>query len=278
MRRSTALAVALGSALAFVPLAPAPAAARSPANGGPPFAPVAGVGEPFGIQDVGGRLFFAALQPATGNEPWFSAYPNGPSYLIGDLNPGTDHGCHTGDPEYIAPVGLGAIEFGARVLFSTHAGVGGQGERSLVNLWVSDGSPGSTQLLRTFDKPGGTYNYGYTINGISRGEIAVFGAFTRVGNTALLSGSTQANGFQLWRTDGTASGTAPLANLIVDYAYPARTLVVDGVMYFAARQTGDDVELWKSDGTPAGTQRVMDIVPGSMGSHPENLIRVGDHI
>jgi ELWxxDGT repeat protein len=52
--------------------------------------------------------------------------------------------------------------------------------------------------------------------------------------------------------------------------------VVDGVLYFAARNAGDNYELWRSDGTSAGTKRVKDIRPGSQGSGPNLLVRVGD--
>lgn len=45
---------------------------------------------------------------------------------------------------------------------------------------------------------------------------------------------------------------------------------------FVRREPGHGNELWTSDGTPAGTRRVLDLLPGSRSSFPEDLFVVGD--
>ncbi len=299
------LSLALVSSPAFA--VPAP---QGPAQGGPPFVSVPNVDKPLGLFDLGGRLFLAEDQPATGNEPWTSTYPDGPSFLLGDLNPGPLPGCHSGDPEAVYSVDLGAIEFGSRVLFSTHEGVGGQGEGDLLNLWISDGTVAGTQLLRTFDKPGSTYNYGYTIGGVSIGESVVFNAYTdadgwgvwrtdgtpggteplrrldsapyafhRLGNTALFAGSDLFSNRQLWRTDGTPGNTKPLKQVLLDSSYGGPPVLYQGELYFAGTELGvNNTELWKSDGTTAGTVRVKDIQAGLEKSLPQELTVVGEHL
>jgi ELWxxDGT repeat protein len=283
-------------------------AAPAPAQVGPTFFPVAGPSNPQGLFDHGGRLLFAALTTSAGNEPWASTYPSGPTFGLGDLNPGTGHGVHTGDPEFVAPASLNAIEFGERVLFSTHAGVGGQGEGNIVNLWISDGTVQGTELLWTFDKPGGTFNYGYTIDGVNLGNAVVFNAYTdadgwalwrtdgtvqntgivrrlgnlpfgitRLGNRAVFYAPNLNFQFHLWITNGTPAGTSALKQMSVAVAFPSRLERVGEEVYFSGQDAaGAGLELWKTDGTPQGTVQVIDLEPGSEGSEPENLTRVGD--
>lgn len=68
------------------------------------------------------------------------------------------------------------------------------------------------------------------------------------------------NDWELWRTDGTAAGTAKFKNLrATGNAYPNHLAAVGGYLYFAANE--DDTrsgpaygtQIWRSDGTPAGT-------------------------
>ncbi|MHC4892855.1 MAG: hypothetical protein ACYTFV_05690 [Planctomycetota bacterium] len=292
--------------LFLLALAAAPAAAQV----GPTFYPVAGVTNPQGLFDHGSRLYFAALAGSLGNEPWVSDYPTGSTLLLGDLNPGSDHGIHTGDPEFVAPAALNAIEFGDKVLFSTHGGVGGQGEGNVVNLWITDGSGSGTELLWTFDKPGGTFNYGYTIQGVNIGDAVVFNAYTdaagwalwrtdgtvantgqvrrfgntpfnitRVGNRAVFYAQDLFLNSHVWATDGTPGGTSSLKQMFADLVFPVSWVEMNGEVYFAGQEGIDTgMELWKTDGTVAGTNLLIDLNPGPAGSHPQHHTRMGDHV
>ena len=48
------------------------------------------------------------------------------------------------------------------------------------------------------------------------------------------------------------------------------------VLYFSGNDGNTGYELWQSDGTEQGTVQVEDINPGSDGSWPKELTRVGD--
>ncbi len=64
----------------------------------------------------------------------------------------------------------------------------------------------------------------------------------------------------LWRTDGSAGGTAsvePVGGHILS------TAVMGGSVYFVAEDATHGFELWKSDGTAPGTKRLTDLNPGS---------------
>ena len=47
---------------------------------------------------------------------------------------------------------------------------------------------------------------------------------------------------------------------------------------FAATSADAGRELWVTDGTSVGTRLLMDIFPGTSGSAPENLVRMGDWV
>ena len=62
---------------------------------------------------------------------------------------------------------------------------------------------------------------------------------------------------QLWRTDGTPSGTIPLLSVGPS---PFVEMVAAGARIYAADTSGG---IWTSDGTPAGTSRLLSTAPGA---------------
>jgi len=78
---------------------------------------------------------------------------------------------------------------------------------------------------------------------------------------------------RLWRTDGTAAGTAPLTAPLADI----QATLTDGslpgaaVLYFVGCRAEEGCELWSSDGTHDGTSLVADLKPGPGGSNPHAL-------
>lgn len=87
------------------------------------------------------------------------------------------------------------------------------------------------------------------------------------------------NGYELWKTDGTTSGTSLVKDINpgitgIPTATPPALVAMNGFIYFAATTAANGQELWKSDGTEAGTVIVKDIVAGTTGSGPSNLIAI----
>jgi ELWxxDGT repeat protein len=76
-----------------------------------------------------------------------------------------------------------------------------------------------------------------------------------------------ANGFQLWKTDGTEAGTQVVKvinpGVTGMYTYIGSLTNVNGVLFFLADDGVHGNELWKTDGTEAGTMLIKDIAPGS---------------
>jgi uncharacterized repeat protein (TIGR01451 family) len=100
--------------------------------------------------------------------------------------------------------------------------------------------------------------------------------FTVVGNTLFFTASTEATGYELWKSDGTAAGTVLIKDIYsgIVSSYPSFLTDVNGTLFFIADNGTNGFELWKSDGTVAGTVMVKDILLGNVYHYPEYLTNV----
>ena len=136
-------------------------------------------------------------------------------------------------------------------------------------LWKTDGTESGTVLVKDIysgvssDPFGG----GDTPHSSSPSGFTVF-------NGALFFSATDGNGTELWKTDGTASGTVMLKDLfegedafagIPNSGNPTDLTVVNNTLFFAATDSSG-TELWKTDGTADGTVKVKDIYSGAESS------------
>ena len=105
--------------------------------------------------------------------------------------------------------------------------------------------------------------------------------FTQMGNFTYFFADDGLHGMELWKTDGTASGTSIVKDINsgAHGSYPSGidfTMVVIGTtLYFPADDGSNGVELWKTDGTSTGTSMVKNINSGNSNSNPERLIKLG---
>ena len=87
-----------------------------------------------------------------------------------------------------------------------------------------------------------------------------------LGDTLYFWANTAVNGYELWKSDGTAPGTVMLKDIQPGPdpslpVYHGKAAVLNDALYFTANTDTHGTELWKTDGTEAGTVMVKDIYP-----------------
>ncbi len=253
---------------------------------------------------AGHRLVFAAQTPEEGFELWSSdGTPDGTA-LLKSLRPGPDSGL-MGFSDPLQP-------FGDQALFAAF----GEGQGQPNQLWITDGTPDGTRLV--FDPgpsitrviPGtlagravflvaapGVEPALWATDGTAPGTHFLRTLAPSTGEADLAPLTTEDLVFEfprfdvetnrhwpeLWRTDGTTEGTAPIA-LFKDLYAGEREPSNTAIQFFRLPQRllvfFDDgvhgAEPWASDGTGPGTRLLLDLLPGAASSFPEQWIPVGD--
>ncbi|GAA4334013.1 ELWxxDGT repeat protein [Flaviaesturariibacter amylovorans] len=119
-------------------------------------------------------------------------------------------------------------------------------------LWRTDGTAAGTVLLKAFPATGSTLQTGtYYSDALSSVNYSISG------NTIYFGGFDAASGNELWKSDGTASGTAMVKDVNPGTANsnPSGFCKVGSVVcFFATDGTAASYQLWKTDGTAGGTE------------------------
>jgi len=187
----------------------------------------AGSSNPSNFCVAGSRVFFAAADATTGNELWLTDGTTGGTMMVADIDAGVDGSW---------PLHFAAL--GSNVFFS--AADNGSIDRE---PWFSDGTAAGT--LQLADIATGTTS---SISSSSTWVISM-GAYV------LFSATSPALGTELYKSDGTASGTVLLADLIAGSgSSQPRDFAKRGSECFIVGSSG----LYKSDGTTGGTVLVSD--------------------
>ncbi len=221
------------------------------------------------LTDVNGTLLFSAIDADHGRELWRSDGTPGGTVLVKDLEPGPGHS---------SPSQLLATR--SQVFFTARTSAAGFGVyrtdgteagtflvRSLLpgNEWVSllgllgellvfpadDGVHG-LEPWRTDGTPEGTFLLGDLTPGPASSTLDAIGVL----NGRFLFAASDGTTTTLWKTDGTAAGTLPVAPI------PTLSMAgaeLGGALYFSATDPTHGTELWRTDGTAAGTSLFFDI-------------------
>lgn len=200
--------------------------------------PGANPSDPSSLTVVGDRLFFVAAGGRRGNGLWRSDGTSAGTVLVKDVEP--------------TPNGLGfasLLGVGRRLFFTLDDGTHGR------ELWKSDGTRTGTVLVKD-------------INPGSSGSINDYpSSFEKVGETLFFAAHDGTHGSELWKSDGTRTGTVQVKDINPGSSpsinpYTPVLANVGGTLFFTADDATHGEELWKSDGTRAGTVLVDDIRTG----------------
>jgi len=116
----------------------------------------------------------------------------------------------------------------------------------------------------------------WEVESFKRTQIGRPSNFSVSENNLYFSAVSTSGGYEIWKTDGTISGTFYMdVNKGITGSEPKNIIEVNGITFFTADHFTPDVgrELWRTDWTPEGTFMVKDIWPyRSISSNPRNMV------
>jgi len=199
------------------------------------------------LTNVNGTLYFNANNGMTGeNVLWKSDGTEAGTVPIKTLP-------HDGSfPAGYNPISIGNLLY----FFSNNNSFGNVGYG--YSLWKSDGSEAGTVLVKDI-------NFGNKTP-----DASVFGvsAIIAVNGVIYFAADNGINGQELWRSDGTETGTFMLIDINsgTGSSEPMNLINANGRLYFTANNGINGRELWTSDGTKTGTTLVQDLLLSPSGS------------
>ena len=209
-------------------------------------------------------LFFTADDGVHHEELWRSDGTSEGTYLVKDIFSGSTT---------INSIGV----WGSDLIIHSE-------DDSGISLWRSDGTSSGTMVITEsfFEDTAFDLN----VNNILYRQKKHFMLkpldenFCRLDNITFFVAKDEITGSELWRTDGTHSGTSLVKDICYGVNSSQITAIssVTGLIYFSGNDGHTGSELWKSDGTAAGTMLVKDIMPGADSSLPRNFTAFGDKV
>ena len=267
-----------------------------------------------------GYLFFTAFTKSTGWELWRSDGTSAGTQLVKDIEPGpkdsfvvsfkqlgriviftayvggrqeiwrsdgTDRGTFRLSG-YVAMLETAVL--GSRLFAALHGGA----------LWRTDGTVAGTGVLLStpasalaivgpelwFEARGAVFRSDGTLKGthLVRRDLVVRTIGPAPQSGALLSANGDDAHFELWQSNGQASGTRRIADINpVPAGYSNGSEIGEiydglGLAWFAANDGVHGSEPWVSDGTAAGTYMLGDLAKGPGGSAPSNFTEISDRM
>lgn len=194
------------------------------------------------IYPFNGGVLFGGEDDVNGKEPWFSDGTEAGTFMLADIELGTLNSI----------VLAHWAEINGKAVFMAFYESSGQ------ELMVTDGTVAGTGLLKELST-GGLTSSGVIGTGYAAG-------FVEFQNELYFLGNDSNNDWELWKTDGTSSGTIRVKDINpgttsgmdtgfnIDQYY-----IFNNEMYFIADDGTNGVEVWRTDGTDAGTQMLSDI-------------------
>ena len=251
--------------------------------------PGAASSSPQSLTNVDGTLYFVAHDGSGSNQLWKSDGTAGGTSVVQTFTPG--------QTQSSSPTILGVLN--SELYFSANDGIDG------TQLWQTDGTAAGTTMVTDLSQNNSPYIEGsfsslvslngaiffevgsprglastiYRSDGTPGGTSAIFTPDSSTGSVSALTVSgnslyfltTESSGpetaVDLWKSDGTTSGTALIASIPNSYILgPGLDTLTDvnGKVFFTIQTGptatgGGQYQLWSSDGTAAGTTEVTSL-------------------
>ena len=132
-----------------------------------------------------------------------------------------------------------------------------------IPLWITDGTPSGTKLIRYFSFPNPLFHLRID-------------AHVAIGKNLFFTMRPNQSQSVLLKTDGSPKGTMVLG--VFSRTGITSLTPLNGKILFSAHDPQNGEELWISDGTPKGTKLLKDLQPGSAGSNPYGFARFGNRV
>lgn len=185
---------------------------------------------PHSITEVNGQLYFVASGMSKGSELWKSDGTSAGTVLVKDI--ATTASGYDSFPQELTAIGN-------NLFFSADDGVRGR------ELWVTDGTESGTKLVKDIFPGNDAYDTPFSSTPSN---------LTSFNGKLYFTAQNEADGHELWVSEGTSAGTTLVKDLNPDgSSYPLALTLSGNQLYFHAHDGVNGRNLWRSDGTTIGT-------------------------
>lgn len=193
---------------------------------------------PSKFTNVNDNVFFRARGTKYGNQLFKSDGTRIGTKLIKDINIGND--CIDDLSEMRSINGV--------LFFSAIDGTHGY------ELWKSDGTESGTVIVKDINPGNNSSMLNYNDKQL----------FTVINNILYFYANDGAHGFELWRSDGSESGTYMIKDINngsnYNYSsYPRDFVLLNDKIYFIANDSNTGSALWTTNGTESGTLKIINL-------------------